>query len=63
MSYYIGSIETLGFTSLAQKEILGEVSQTQKDKLWYVVTYICILAVKSMVTNLQSIEQQRVDVE
>lgn len=63
MNDYIGSTEILGFTCLAQKEILGEVSQTQKDKLWYVVSFICILAVKSMVTNLQSIEQQRVDVE
>lgn len=50
------------WTELEEKKNLSDVFQTQKDKTWYIFAYKWILAVKSMITNLQSIESQRVSV-
>jgi hypothetical protein len=43
--------------------ILSQVSQIQNRQIFYVSTYMQILAVKSMKTKLQSIELQRLGIK
>lgn len=40
--------------------ILSELSQTQKDQLWYVFEFIWIFAVMSLIDKPQSMKLQRV---
>ena len=43
--------------------ILSEVTHTQEEKIWYDFAYVHVLAVKSVIIKLQSIEPQRVGIE
>lgn len=41
-----------------EKKILNGVSQTHKDKQWHICMNMKILAVKSVITKLQSVEPE-----
>lgn len=43
------------------KNILVKICQTQKDKYDIMFDYMWLLAVKSLMTKLESIEQQRLE--
>jgi hypothetical protein len=38
-----------------EKLILSEITQNQKDKLWYTFTYMWMLAIKSKVSRLHTV--------
>jgi hypothetical protein len=47
----------------AKKKILGEVTQTQERQMWFVLTYMWPLAVKSLVSTLQSTQPQKLGID
>jgi hypothetical protein len=45
-----------------KKTILSEVTQPPKRQIWYVFVYMWILAITSMISTLQSIASQRLEI-